>query len=260
MIAMVFDPALSFGGFIGGLAVGFTGMGGGAILTPMLVLIFNVPASAAIGTDLVASLVMKPVSGFIHLKRGTVRLDIVKWLCFGSVPGAAMGAIFVGRLSDEVKENFLLRGLGVVLLLAAGAMSWRAIKSSSHTSVTEESVFPVRPLPTLILGLFGGFIVSLTSVGSGSLMIVVLTVLYPALRPTQLVGTDLVQAIPLVATAAIGHLIVGDVGFSVTTSLIIGAVPGAYFGAQMSSKAADKMIRPILILILIASGVKFLVG
>ena len=130
MIAMVFDLGLSLGGFIGGLAVGFTGMGGGAILTPMLVLIFNVPAGAAIGTDLVASLVMKPVSGFIHLKRGTVRLDIVKWLCFGSVPGAAMGAIFVGRLSDEVKENFLLRGLGVVLLLAAGAMSWRAIKIS----------------------------------------------------------------------------------------------------------------------------------
>lgn len=123
LLALSWNPALSFGGLLGGFAVGLTGMGGGALLTPMLVVFFNVPASAAIGTDLVASLVMKPVSGAVHWRKGTVRTDIVKWLCIGSLPGAIIGAVIVGSLSENIKDNFLQRGIGVALLTAATTMT-----------------------------------------------------------------------------------------------------------------------------------------
>ncbi|HWC37863.1 MAG TPA: sulfite exporter TauE/SafE family protein, partial [Acidimicrobiales bacterium] len=126
---------------------------------------------------------------------------------------------------------------------------------------TEDGAAPiaVRPLPTLAIGVLGGLIVGMTSVGSGSLMIVLLLVLYPGLAMATLVGTDLVQAIPLVASAALGHLIFGDVKLGLTTSLILGSLPGVYFGARFSSRAPDRVIRPILAVVLFLTGLK-LVG
>jgi uncharacterized membrane protein YfcA len=259
-LAFYLNPALAFGGLLGGFAVGLTGMGGGALLTPMLVFFFNVPASAAVGTDLLASLVMKPVSGAVHLRHGMVRLDIVKWLCVGSVPGAIVGALVVRSLSDDVRDNFLLRGIGVALLLAAATMTYRHFRELRSSSPAIPTTSPVRKLPTVALGLMGGFVVSLTSVGSGSLMIVILTLIYPALTPREIVGTDLLQAVPLVATAAISHLLIGDVRFGVTASLLIGALPGAYLGARISSSSTSRMVRPALVVILTVSAFKLLLN
>lgn len=256
----MFDPALSLGGLLGGFAVGLTGMGGGAILTPMLVLFFHVPASAAVGSDLVASLLMKPVGGAVHFRQRTVRLDIVKWLCLGSIPGAAIGVLIVSHLSDAVRDDILLRGIGVALIIAAATMTLRMVRESRGRSAVRRTDQPVKRLATVALGVAGGVIVGLTSVGSGSLMIVILTMLYPALSASELVGTDLIQAIPLVATAALGHFLLGDVRLGLTTSLLIGAIPGAYLGARVSSSRASRAVRPALIVILAASAARLLIG
>jgi uncharacterized protein len=116
----------------------------------------------------------------------------------------------------------------------------------------------LRPIPTILIGVIGGFIVGMTSVGSGSLMIVMLLLLYPTLAAGQLVGTDLVQAIPLVAAAAFGHLLFGDFELGLTTALLVGAIPGVYLGARISSRAPDRVIRPILVVVLALSGAKLL--
>ena len=116
----------------------------------------------------------------------------------------------------------------------------------------------IRPGPTILIGVIGGFIVGMTSVGSGSLMIVMLLLLYPTLSAGQLVGTDLVQAIPLVGAAALGHILFGDFELGLTTSLLVGAIPGVYFGARISSRAPDRIIRPILVAVLLVSAVKLL--
>ena len=267
MIAVGIDPALSLGGLLGGFAVGLTGMGGGALLTPMLVLLFNVPASAAVGTDLVTSLLMKPVSGAVHLRQQTVRLDIVRWLCLGSVPGALAGAVAVNRLSDRVRDDVLLRGIAFTLLLAATMMTVRALRDRRDSSgagdhrdraahVGAENA--LRPRATLVLGLSGGFLVGLTSVGSGSLMIVILMMLYPAMTVAELVGTDLVQAVPLVGAAAVGHVLLGDVRAGLTLSLLVGALPGAFFGARISSSRTSRVVRPALVVLLVASSARLL--
>ena len=250
------DPRLALVGLLGGFAVGLTGMGGGAILTPILVLVLRVPAAAAVGSDLAASLAMKPVAGGVHARAGTVRWDIVGWLCAGSVPGAVVGATVSARLAAHQLE----RVMAVALLMAATAMIVSGIQRSRNRAAAPAALMPepVRPLPTLLIGALGGTMVGITSVGSGSLMIVALTLLYPSLPTAVLVGTDLAQAIPLVGAATLAHLLVGEIRFGVTGLLLIGALPGAYLGARLSSRPANRFVRPALVTLLFASGLRLL--
>jgi uncharacterized membrane protein YfcA len=149
--------------------------------------------------------------------------------------------------------------LGAALLVAATAMTARSLLQASRPAVElPPDQIDVRPLPTVAVGVAGGLIVGLTSVGSGSLMIVLLLLLYPRLQASSLVGTDLVQAIPLVASAALGHLLFGDFQLGLTSSLLIGALPGVYVGARLSSRAPGHVIRPILVAVLVASALKLL--
>ncbi len=253
---MSIDPLLSLGGLLGGFLVGLTGMGGGALLTPMLVFFFHIDAAAAVGSDLVASLVMKPIGGAVHWRSKTVRSDIVRWLCIGSVPGAFAGVAILQLIHSADTGNVIKKLLGVALLLTAVTMIVRdRVRRHNEAHVSSEPS-PVRVIPTLLLGLFGGAIVGMTSVGSGSLMIVVLSMLYPRLPRNELVGTDLVQAIPLVAAAATGHLLLGDVKFGVTASLLLGAMPGVYLGARLSSGHDTTIVRRAMPIVLIASGLK----
>ena len=251
---------LVLGGLLGGFAIGLTGMGGGALLTPMLVLIFGVDPATAVGSDLVTSLIIKPVGGAVHLRHGTVRLDLARWLCLGSVPGAFMGVVILKALGDGA-GGFIEVALGIALLVATAAMVYRDwLKRRPVDEVIDDDP-PARPLPTVLLGLFGGIVVGMTSVGSGSLMIVVMTILYPALSRSRLVGTDLVQAIPLVASAAISHLVLlHSVRLAVTASLVIGALPGIYVGARLSARYDGRWLRVVIPVLLTASGVKLLVG
>ncbi len=275
--SLAIDPALVLGSFLVAVVVGLTGMGCGALMTPMMLLFFNVPPLAAVSSDLVASAVMKPVGGAVHLRRGTVNLRLVGWLCAGSVPAAFCGVLIARLLGDgEDVQQVVKYALGVALLLAVAglvAKSWLAARrdaaraadgmggGSSGGTAGEFNVAPevdVRPIPTLLVGTIGGVVVGMSSVGSGSLIIVALLALYPALRANQLVGTDLVQAVPLVMSAALGHLLFGDVRLDLTTSLLLGAIPGVYLGARVSARAPGGVIRALLAVVLLASSLKLL--
>lgn len=238
-------------------------------MTPVLVLFFNIPPLTAVSSDLVASAVMKPVGSVVHLRRGTVHLGLVKWLCIGSVPGAFSGVLIARALgTGQQVQNIIRTALAVALLIAAAGLIVRAyLRLLEHARrrdgradplPTDRPTVEVRPLPTVVVGILGGIVVGLTSVGSGSLIIIALMALYPALKANQLVGTDLVQAVPLVASAAVGHLIFGDFRLDLTTSLLVGCVPGVWLGAHLSARAPGGLVRRALAFVLLASALKLL--
>ena len=257
---MGINPYIVLGSAVVGFLVGLTGAGGGALMTPMLILLFGVKPSTAISSDLVAAVVMRPVGAFVHMRKGTVNLRLVGWMVAGSVPMAFFGAyllhLFGNSKSDQNTIQILL---GSALLLGAAAMVLRLALDRRAGNVRRAVVheMAVRPLPTLAIGMVGGLIVGLTSVGSGSLMIVLLLFLYPMLGANQLVGTDLTQAVPLTLAAALGALAFGHVEFAVTTSLIIGSVPAVLVGSFLSSRAPDRYIRPAITFVIFASGLKY---
>ena len=257
---MDLQPLVALAGLVVGLVVGLTGMGGGALMTPMLVLLFGVQPLAAVSSDLVAAFVMKPVGGLVHLRRGTVDTGLVRWLVLGSVPAAFCGVLVLEALGDgQGVQDAVELALGAALLLAAASIVAKAtIGSRGGPAVTTSGPVRVRRLPTVLVGVLGGFVVGMTSVGSGSLMIVLLLLLYPRLTPSSLVGTDLVQAVPLVGAAALGHLLFGDFRLGLTTSLLIGSLPGVYAGARLSSRASGALVRRCLVVVLLASGLKLL--
>jgi hypothetical protein len=200
-----------------------------------------------------------------------VNFALVRWLMLGSVPAAFAGVLVLRQLGDgAVVQERIKLALGWALLLAAGSIAarallrWRATRRAARTAgaapveQAEQRPFRVRPLPTILTGVVGGLVVGMTSVGSGSLMIVLLLLVYPMLSSRELVGTDLVQAIPLVASAALGHLLFGDFKLALTASLLVGSIPGTYLGARVSSRAKDVVVRPALTLLLLASGLKLL--
>jgi uncharacterized membrane protein YfcA len=235
-------------------------MGGGALMTPLLVLLFGIPPLAAVSSDIVASMVMKPIGGGVHWKRGTVNRDLVKWLVLGSVPSAFLGVLIlkeVGGVGPDLQSRIKI-ALGLALLVVSVGLVVRPFLSRRKSP--GESLLPlvVKPLPTVLIGIVGGIVVGITSVGSGSLMIILLLMLYPRLKLSELVGTDLVQAVPLVTSAAIGHLLFGDFQFALTGSILIGSIPGVFLGARFSSRAPDYVIRPALIVVLGVSALKLL--
>jgi uncharacterized protein len=206
------DPAVALAGLLVGFTVGMTGMGGGALMTPIMILLFNVAPLAAVSSDVVVSLFMKPIGGCVHLRRGTVNKALVGWLACGSVPCAFGGVLLLRALGGGDPSDILKPLLGFVLLVDAASMVLKQVLQRRRERLgIEAKPLTVRPLLTLVIGATGGLIVGLTSVGSGSLIIVMLLFAYPTLRAAELVGTDLVQAVPLVAAAAIGHLLFGDV-------------------------------------------------
>ena len=254
---MHIDLTLTVAGALVGLLVGLTGMGGGALLTPILVLIFGVPPLAAISSDLVTSLVMKPVGAAVHLRRRTVQVPLLGWLALGSVPAAFAGAVLIGHLgrSSAVQGRLKLL-IGAVLLLSLTATVARTL--IDRRTRRTPGPLTVRPAVTVLIGLIGGFAVGLTSVGAGSLIIALVLISYPRLSPAQLVGTDLAQAIPLVGAAALGHLLFGEVRLAVTVSLLIGALPAVYLGARCSAQAPATLTRPIITGVLLASALALL--
>ena len=228
---------VSVAGFIVGFIVGLTGMGGGALMTPIMVLVFGVQ------------------------RHGAVNRRLVLVLCIGSVPAAFSGVLLLHALdTGEQFQNRLKTMLGLALLLAAASMIAKNVvdQRRGRKAITPVDQIRVRPVLTIAIGLFGGLMVGLTSVGSGSLIIVLLLLLYPMLSAKALVGTDLVQAIPLVAAATLGHLLFGDFQLGLTLTLLVGAIPGVYLGARVSTRAPDQIIRPVLILVLLISALKLL--
>ncbi|HEY0543312.1 MAG TPA: sulfite exporter TauE/SafE family protein [Actinoallomurus sp.] len=269
---MHFDFTMAAGAFLVSVVVGLTGMGGGALMTPMLTVFFGVPPLTAVSSDLVAAAVMKPVGSLVHLRHGTVNLRLVGWLCAGSVPSAFCGVLIARTLGDGNQvENVISTAMGVALLLAAAGLAIRGYMAMKDRASGREErrtavpgspasapppVITVRPVPTVLVGIVGGLSVGMTSVGSGSLIIVTLLALYPALKANQLVGTDLLQAVPLVWAAALGHILFGDFKMAVTAALLAGSIPGVIIGSLVSARAPGGLIRRILAFVLLASALK----
>lgn len=246
-------------GSVVGFTVGLTGMGGGVLMTPILVLLFKVDPMAAVGSDLLVSFFMKPVGAFVHHKAGTIRWEIMKWLVPFSVPAGFAGAFLLDTLGEgEDLAARLKLMIGAALLLAVtGMIAGMFIgRRNSGLALRSDEKLVVRPVPTALIGLFGGLVVGMTSVGSGSLIIVLLMLVYPRLRARDLVGSDLVQAIPLVGAATLGHLVAGNVQFDLAGWLLIGAIPGIYVGAKYSTEIPNAVLRWVLAVLLLASGLK----
>jgi uncharacterized membrane protein YfcA len=254
------DPYIVLGSAIVGLLVGMTGAGGGALMTPMLILLFGVKPSTAISSDLVAAFFMRPIGAAVHLRAGTVNLKLVKWMVIGSVPAAFLGAYLLHVMGNAKSAQHNIEiALGATLLVGASAMVLRFVldRSSGQKRLGTVTTVRARPLPTVAIGVIGGLIVGMTSVGSGSLMIVLLLFAYPMIGANQLVGTDLTQAVPLTLAAALGALAFGHVEVGVTASLILGSVPAVLVGSLLSSTVPDRYVRPAITFVIFASGLKY---
>ncbi|MFJ8824719.1 sulfite exporter TauE/SafE family protein [Streptomyces sp. NPDC102467] len=255
---MDFSWTIVVAGALVGLAVGLTGMGGGALMTPIMVMFFGVNPTAAIGSDLATSLFMKPFGAAVHQKAGTIRWDIVRWLLPTAMPAAFAGALLLQAFGDgEELQTRVKYVIGGALLLAVTGMiarMWLDRRRGLGPGAAEDADVRVRPVATLLIGLVGGLVVGMTSVGSGSLIIVMLMLAHPRLKANHLVGTDLVQAVPLVGAAALGHFLVGDVSLGLAGTLLIGAIPGVVCGAVLSTRVSGPALRWALVVLLSGSG------
>ena len=258
------DFALSLGGFIAGIIVGLTGMGGAALVTPMLVLLFGINPATAVSSDVVAAAFMKPVGAMVHIRAKTVHWGLVAWLSAGSIPGVILGTMVFARVLTTDEASATIRTwIGWVLVLAVIAMIakvWvgRRAKGLRGQAELLGPAMPVRPVPTVLLGLGVGILVGMTSVGSGSLIVTTLLLLYPLLRPSVLVGTDLTQAVPMLIAGAIAHAGFGEISIAVVLSLLIGQIPGVWIGARMSSRYDGQALRWLLMVVLFATALKLL--
>jgi uncharacterized protein len=217
-------------------------------------------------SDIVASAAMKPFGGAVHFRKGTVHMGLVAWLCLGSVPAAFAGVFIDHALgSGKAMQTNIEYAMGAAIILAAAAMIVRMLMDSAGWHKTPEddgeggdAKVPVKRLLTVAIGVFGGLLVGITSVGAGSLMIVLLMIVYPQMSMRRLVGTDIVQSIPLVGSAAIGHALFGGLQFGITAAIALGGIPGVLAGSWLSSRASNFLLRPILAFVLAASALKLL--
>lgn len=255
-------PSILVAAFVVGIVVGLTGMGGGALMTPALIFLGVGHTSAVVTADLTAAAVYKTAGAATHARHGNPNIELAKWLIIGSVPMAFLGPqLVVWFVPAGDVEMWLQRAIGFALLLAATTyalrlyLQLRAVRR--HGRVLDEDP-RIRPLPTLLVGALGGLLVGITSVGSGSVIMIALLMLYPGLSAVRLVGTDLVQAVPLVLAAAISNIIAHGLDWSLTIPLILGSVPGTMFGARIAPRVPQSWIRRGIIVVLTMSGVALL--
>jgi uncharacterized membrane protein YfcA len=249
-------------GFFVGIIVGITGMGGGALMTPALIFLGVGNTSSIVTADLTAAAVYKSGGALVHSRQGSPNFQLAGWLISGSVPMAFLGPHLVSWFVDpDDVENLLKECIGFALLLAASTYAIRLyiqlVRVNRGRSTSDQDP-RIRPIPTLLTGALGGLLVGVTSVGSGSVIMVILLILYPALGPLRLVGTDLVQAVPLVLAAAISNIMVNGLEWDLTLPLILGSVPGTLLGARFASRVPQSVIRRGIVIVLTMSGIALL--
>ncbi len=253
------DPAIIFFGLGIGVLVGMTGMGGGSLMTPLLILIFGIQPTTAIGTDIFYSAVTKTVGGWRHLKMKTVNMELVKWLALGSVPAAVGGVALVSIIENHVGEDRLdslvYAVLGGTLLMVGIITLARAL--ILRNLVDERDRFDVErrhKVAAVLIGATTGFVIGITSAGSGTVIAILLIAVY-RLAPKKVVGTDVFHAAVLLWAAGLAHIVGGNVDFSLAGNILIGSVPGVIIGAALSSRAPQGFIRTALGLVLVGSGI-----
>jgi|SRR5881394_87179 len=253
------DPAIIFFGLGIGVLVGMTGMGGGSLMTPLLILIFGIQPTTAIGTDIFYSAVTKTVGGWRHLRMKTVNMELVKWLALGSVPAAVGGVALVSIIEQHVGEDRLdslvYAVLGGTLLMVGIITLARAL--ILRNLVEERDRFDVErrhKVAAVLIGATTGFVIGITSAGSGTVIAILLIAVY-RLAPKKVVGTDVFHAAVLLWAAGIAHWVGGNVDFVLAGNILIGSIPGVIIGAALSSKAPQGFIRTALGVVLVGSGI-----
>jgi uncharacterized membrane protein YfcA len=253
------DPAIVLFGLGIGVLVGMTGMGGGSLMTPLLILIFGISPTTAIGTDIFYAAVTKTVGGWRHLRMKTVNMDLVKWLALGSVPSAVAGVALVSWLQTQVGEarleELVYAVLGGTLLMVGVITLARAL--ILRNLIDERDRFEVErrhKVAAIVIGATTGFVIGITSAGSGTVIAILLIAVY-RLAPKRVVGTDVFHAAILLWAAGIAHWVGGNVDFVLAGNILIGSIPGVVIGASLSDKAPQGFLRTALGLVLIGSGI-----
>jgi uncharacterized protein len=246
-----------FAGFVVGLLVGLTGVGGGSLMTPILVLVFHIKPAFAVGTDLLYASVTKSVGIFAHGKLGNVDWKMVRLLAYGSLPASILTTLYLRQMdfASDAAVSSIKFWLGVALIITSFSVLFRnqlaAFSKREHLINAEWT-----PYLTVILGVILGFLVTLTSVGAGALGVTALLIIYPKRPITTIVGTDVAHAVPLTLFAGLGHVSLGTVDYKLLGILLIGSIPGIWIGSHLSSKIAEHWVRFALAMILIFVGVK----
>jgi uncharacterized membrane protein YfcA len=254
-----FDFLHALAGLMVGFLVGLTGVGGGSLMTPILVLAFGVNPQAAVGTDLLYAAVTKMGGSAVHGWRQTVDWTIVRRLAAGSLPAACLTIAALSQIGKigQSTEQIILLVLGVMLILTSLAVFFQR-KLALIARRREPLKGGHAVLPTVILGAVLGILVSISSVGAGAIGVTALLMLYPNLPMARLVGTDIAHAVPLVLVAGVGHWFIGDVNGLLLSNLLIGSIPGVIIGSLISSRARDGWLRVALAAVMFVSGAKLL--
>jgi len=252
------DLAQALCGFIVGATVGLTGVGGGSLMTPILVLLFGIPPATAVGTDLLHAAITKAGGTFVHANKGRVDWRISSLLAAGSLPAAVLTLLSLHYFTNGLGgSKIITTTLGVALLFTAAALALRTyLRRISKAHVPEKSRHPALTIAT---GAVLGCVVSLSSVGAGALGITALFFLYPRLPAGRIVASDLAHAVPLTLVAGLGHWLFGSVDWRVLVSLLVGSLPGIYIGSQFASRVPETFLRFLLAAILLLVGSKLIV-
>ncbi len=244
-------------GFVVGMLVGLTGVGGGSLMTPILVLLFHIKPVLAVGTDLLYAAITKSVGIFAHGKLGNIDWKIVRHLAYGSVPASIITTLNLRHMdvASDVAVDSIKFWLGIALLVTSLSVLFRTqlIKYSKKEQLINDKW---TPYVTVILGLILGFLVTLTSVGAGALGITALFIIYPKRNISTIIGSDIAHAVPLTLVAGLGHASIGTVDYRLLAILLIGSIPGIWIGSHLSSKVGEHWLRVLLALILIFVGLK----
>ena len=256
------DLRLVVAGFIVGTIAGVSGIGGSSLLAPVLILIFGVNASIAIGTDLIYSVPMKALAAITHVRQRTVDARVIKLLCAGGIPGALAGLLAFAVLRSHVRghelEQLLRHAIGVVILCAAAAaVVAQVLRPRRDDAAAVPAREPAR-LRIIAIGAVVGFLVAMTSIGSGSITLPLLLLALPAVALRSLIGSEIVFAAVMVPVAAAGHIAFANVDWRMAASLCVGALPGAYLGARLCARLGEWTLRPAVIGVLAFAGLKLL--
>ena len=248
-------------GLLVGIVVGMTGVGGGSLMSPLLILMFGVAPATAIGTDLWFAAITKAVGGIVHHRQRNVDIGIVGMLAVGSIPAAIITGFLIWQNDAEKHgSTTLATALGAVLIFTAVLTLFRAqlARRAMALSIRSHRAFPaLKRFATMLGGAILGCLVTLTSVGAGALGATFLLVLYPRRLPiAKLVGTDIAHAVPLALVGGLIHLMIGTVDFGLLAMLLVGSIPGIVIGSRLSLIVPESVVRPLLAVVLCIAGIK----
>lgn len=266
------DLSLIFAGLGVGLMIGMTGVGGGSLMTPILIFGFSISPAVAVGTDLLFAAMTKAGGIFSYMRHGVVNWKVVRRLAMGSLPATIITLLVLhyGQFDGDAQAALITHALGIALILTSSAILFKGVigdwLQARQSNVAVTALYRLRTdaqykaVSTIVTGILLGVMVTLSSVGAGALGAAVLLFLYPKMRGVEIVATDIAHAVPLTALAGLGHASVGTVDWHLLSMLVIGSLPGIYIGSHLGVRIPDKLMRPLLAVLLFGVGLKCLIG